>query len=143
MMKSNIFLSLLAIFSAFTFFIPMTLSRMATDSKSLPRAALNERFSAAAAEAFLNAMQEKKMDLHSVMIVKDGKIIYERGFGNDAPGKNHVMWSVSKTWTTMAVGFAIAGAEYRGRSDRQYRRHAGRTQPRRGTLVSRTEVVFE
>ena len=79
-----------------------------TDSKSLPRATLDERFSAAAAESFLNAMQEKKFDLHSVMILKEGKVVYERWFGDDAPGKNHVMWSVSKTWTTIAVGFAIA-----------------------------------
>ena len=77
------------------------------DSKSLPRASLHERFSAAAAESFLNAMQEKKMDLHSVMILKEGKVVYERWFGNNAPDENHVMWSVSKTWTSIAVGFAV------------------------------------
>ena len=82
------------------------------DSKSLPRASLDERFPATAAESFLNAMQEKKFDLHSVMILKEGKVVYERWFGNNAPGKNHVMWSVSKTWTTMAVGFAIAEGKF-------------------------------
>jgi len=51
------------------------------DSKCLPRAPLDERFPATAAEAFLNAMQEKKFDLHSVMILKDGKVVYERWFG--------------------------------------------------------------
>ena len=82
------------------------------DSKSLPRATLEERFPAAAAESFLNAMQEKKMDLHSIMILKEGKVVYERWFGDHAPGKNHVMWSVSKTWTTIAVGFAIAEGKF-------------------------------
>ena len=81
-------------------------------AQSLPRAALGERFPATAAEAFLNATQEKKMDLHSVMILKNGKVVYERWFGNDAPSKNHVMWSVGKTWTTMAVGFAIAEGKF-------------------------------
>jgi len=33
-------------------------------------------------------------------------------FGDNAPGKNHVMWSVSKTWTTIAVGFAIAEGKF-------------------------------
>jgi len=82
------------------------------DSKSLPRAALEGRFPAAAAESFLDAMQEKKFDLHSVMILKEGKVVYERWFGDNAPGGNHVMWSVSKTWTTMAVGFAIAEGQF-------------------------------
>ncbi|MCL2711447.1 MAG: beta-lactamase family protein [Planctomycetaceae bacterium] len=82
------------------------------DTKSLPRASLDERFPAAAAEAFLNAMQEKNFDLHSVMILKEGKVVYERWFGDNAPGKNHVMWSVSKTWTTIAVGFAIAEGKF-------------------------------
>ena len=82
------------------------------DSKSLPRSSLDERFPATAAESFLNVMQEKKFDLHSVMILKEGKVVYERWFGNNAPAKNHVMWSVSKTWTTMAVGFAIAEGKF-------------------------------
>ena len=90
----------------------MTLSQTATDSKNLPRAALNERFPSVAAESFLHAMQKEQMDLHSVMILKDGKVVYERWFGDNAPGKNHVMWSVSKTWTTMAVGFAIAEGKF-------------------------------
>ncbi|MDR0327338.1 MAG: beta-lactamase family protein [Planctomycetaceae bacterium] len=81
-------------------------------AQSLPRAALDERFPSAAAEAFLQAFQEKKMDLHSMMILKEGKVVYERWFGDNAPDKNHVMWSVSKTWTSMAVGFAIAEGKF-------------------------------
>jgi CubicO group peptidase (beta-lactamase class C family) len=82
------------------------------DSKSLPRASLDEWFPATVAESFLNAIQEKKFDLHSVMILKEGKVVYERWFGNNAPDKNHVMWSVSKTWATIAVGFAIAEGKF-------------------------------
>jgi CubicO group peptidase (beta-lactamase class C family) len=81
-------------------------------AQSLPRAALEERFPSAPTEAFLNAVQEKKMDLHSMMILKNGKVVCERWFGNDAPSKNHVMWSVSKTWTSMAVGFAVAEGRF-------------------------------
>ncbi len=84
-------------------------SLMAEDRSdgSLPRAALAERFPSQAADAFLDAMQSKKMDLHSVMILKDGKVVYERWFGKNSPTTPHVMWSVSKTWTSVAVGFAV------------------------------------
>ena len=75
--------------------------------KSLPRASLGERFPSRAAEAFLNAFQSRNWDLHSVMIVKDGKVTYERWFGEHSPTKLHEMYSVSKTWTSMAAGFAI------------------------------------
>jgi len=46
------------------------------------------------------------------MIVKNGKVVFERWFGDNAPGENHIMWSVSKTWTTMAVGFAVAEGKF-------------------------------
>jgi CubicO group peptidase (beta-lactamase class C family) len=91
------------------FFVAMSLSGAA---QSLPRAALEERFPSSSAEAFLDAMQAKKMDLHSMMILKNGKVVYERWFGDNAPGKNHVMWSVSKTWTSVAVGFAVAEKKF-------------------------------
>lgn len=45
-------------------------------------------------------------ELHGLMVVKDGKVIYEKyetGYDADAL---HVMWSVSKTFTATAVGFA-------------------------------------
>ena len=101
-MKTNIFLSLL-------FLVAMSVSAHA---QSLPRAGLAERFPSAAAEAFLDAAQAKGMDMHSVMIVKDGKVMYERWFGENAPAQRHVMWSVSKTWTAMAVGFAVAEGKF-------------------------------
>lgn len=74
----------------------------------LPRAAIDGQFPTAAKDAFLAELLEKNMDLHSLMIVKDGKVVCEQWFGDNAPGKNHVMWSVSKTYTSTAVGFAVA-----------------------------------
>ena len=85
------------------FFTATTLS-----AQGLPRASLAGRFPSQAADAFLDAVQSRNMDLHSVMILKDGKVVYERWFGEHAPAAPHVMWSVSKTWTSMAVGFAVS-----------------------------------
>ncbi|GHT25953.1 hypothetical protein FACS18942_02310 [Planctomycetales bacterium] len=76
--------------------------------KPLPRASLAEQLPAAATEAFLGEFKTKKIDLHSVMILKNGKVVFEKWFNDNAPDKNHVMWSVSKTFTSMGVGFAVA-----------------------------------
>jgi len=108
-MQKTHFLFLLTFLLTFLlFFTAATLSAQDQVGKSLPRASLAERFPSQAADAFLDAMQSKNMDLHSVMILKDGKGLYERWFGEHAPTTPHVMWSVSKTWTTMAVGFAVS-----------------------------------
>ena len=77
-------------------------------SQSLPRALPNEVFPSGAADAFLQAIQKNKMELHGMMILKDGKVVYERWFGENSPETPHVMWSTSKTFTSMAVGFAVA-----------------------------------
>ena len=74
---------------------------------SLPRASIAEQFPDEAKNAFFAEFREKNMDLHSLMIIKDGKVVCEQWFGENAPQKNHVMWSVSKTYTSMAVGFAV------------------------------------
>ncbi len=80
--------------------------------KNLPRAATDKQLDSVAVEAFLSGMEAKKMDLHSVMVVQNGKVVCERWFGDNAPGKNHVMWSVSKTWTATAVGFAVSEGKF-------------------------------
>lgn len=57
---------------------------------------------------YLNAFKESKQDIHSLMILRHGKIVAQSWFGDNAPNKNHIMNSVSKTFTATAIGFAIA-----------------------------------
>ena len=45
-------------------------------------------------------------ELHSMMIVKDGKVIYEKYATGHSAEERHVMWSATKTFTATAVGFA-------------------------------------
>ena len=53
----------------------------------------------------VNAVQGD--ELHSLMVIKDGKVIYERyAEGHDAL-EAHVMNSVSKSFLSVAVGFAV------------------------------------
>ena len=97
------------------FFVALSISTQAQtfgESKSLPRAAINERFPGATTAVFLNAVQARNMDLHSLMILQNGKVVEERWFGNNAPGENHTFRSVSKTWTATAIGFAVAEGRF-------------------------------
>ena len=50
----------------------------------------------------------RMVNVHSIMIVKDGKILDERYFGDWNADKPHAMFSVSKTFTATAVGLAIS-----------------------------------
>ena len=50
---------------------------------------------------------QRIVNLHSIMIVKDGKVVEEKYFGEWTADKPHPMFSVSKTFTAVAVGMAI------------------------------------
>lgn len=75
---------------------------------SLPRASAEEALPAEMGERFLQKVKDARMNLHSVMVLKNGKVIFEKWLRQHSPQKNHVMWSVSKTFTSMAIGFAIS-----------------------------------
>lgn len=45
--------------------------------------------------------------LHSLMVIKDGKVIYERWAEGHGPEELHIMNSVSKSFLSCAVGFAV------------------------------------
>lgn len=61
-----------------------------------------------AADSLWNQAQADSIELHSMMIVSDGKVIYEDWRnGADAQTK-HILNSVSKTFTSIAVGMTIA-----------------------------------
>lgn len=45
-------------------------------------------------------------ELHSLMVVKDGKVIYERYSTGFSPEFKHILFSATKTFTATAVGFA-------------------------------------
>ncbi|WP_194776232.1 ChbG/HpnK family deacetylase [Pararhodonellum marinum] len=76
--------------------------------KALPRSdPEKERINPQAISAYLQAVQSNEQDLHSLMILRNGKVVFEEWFGDHAANKTHVMYSVSKTFTSTAIGFAI------------------------------------
>ena len=73
----------------------------------LPRAETPDSV-AAALETFFKEAAADSMDIHSVMIVKDGNVIFSRWQSQGVDTVPHVLHSVSKTFTATAVGLAIA-----------------------------------
>ena len=55
--------------------------------------------------SYLQAVSDCGEELHSVMVVQHGKVLEEKFF---TPDTAHVLHSVSKTFTSTAVGFAIS-----------------------------------
>lgn len=62
---------------------------------------------------YLEAVRSAGHDLHSVMVVQHGEVIAEHWLGDHAPNQLHILNSVSKTFTSMAVGFAVAEGRIR------------------------------
>lgn len=76
--------------------------------KSLPRAKKQGKALNQAASAYLDAVKKEKLDMHSVMILQHGRVIAEQWLGDNAPEIPHILNSVSKSFTSTAIGFAVA-----------------------------------
>ncbi|MCK9179427.1 MAG: ChbG/HpnK family deacetylase [Bacteroides sp.] len=78
-------------------------------TKSLPRSMpKDEHVSISGINNFLKAVKEEGHELHSFMMLRNGKVVAEQWFGDNTPLTPHAMYSVSKTFTAMALGFAVA-----------------------------------
>lgn len=77
--------------------------------KPLPRSAFTaEKVDGKAIPRYLEAVGKAEQDLHSLMILRHGKVVAEQWFGDNAANKPHALHSVSKTFTATAIGFAVA-----------------------------------
>jgi CubicO group peptidase (beta-lactamase class C family) len=76
------------------------------ENNSLPRGKATEE-QADAFEAWLQAEADAGQTIHSAMLLQHGKVIAERWLNGADKDSAHVMHSVSKTFTSIAVGFAI------------------------------------
>ncbi len=63
---------------------------------------------AAAISRFVTAVNNSNNELHSFMLVKNGHIIAESWWTPYAPDLKHTMYSVSKSFTSTAIGLAVS-----------------------------------
>lgn len=52
-------------------------------------------------------VQEKGINLHSLLIIRNGKIVYEKYFGSNDQDTLHIQYSVTKSFTSTLVGIAL------------------------------------
>jgi CubicO group peptidase (beta-lactamase class C family)/dienelactone hydrolase len=64
--------------------------------------------SSAAVRAFVEAADREIDSMHSFMLVRHGRVVAEGWWEPEAPDKPHVLWSLTKSFTSTAVGMAVA-----------------------------------
>lgn len=76
---------------------------------SLPRAEYPEQagVSSRALADFMEDLQKSNIETHSIMIIRRGKVAFERWRKPYAPEIPHTMYSISKSVTATAAGFAV------------------------------------
>ena len=57
---------------------------------------------------FVNAVESKKLNVHSLMVVRHGQVVAEGWWNPYAPDLKHTLYSLSKSFTSTAVGMAVA-----------------------------------
>lgn len=86
--------------------IPVSL---VAQKSSLPRSTPEaEGVSSAGIISFLDAAAASPHEFHSIMILRHGKVVAEGWWNPYASDIKHTMYSVSKSWTATAVGFAVS-----------------------------------
>jgi CubicO group peptidase (beta-lactamase class C family) len=101
-MKQRIKLTLLSIFILGSIVVS---AQSGTHLKrSTPEA---EGISSAAILSFIEAAEENIDAMHSFMILRHGKVVSEGWWAPYNPTSPHTMWSLSKSFTSTAIGFAV------------------------------------
>ncbi len=82
---------------------------LAAESKDLPRSSPEAQgVSSAGIEAFVQAADRQINTLHSFMLVRHGNVVAEGWWKPNAAETPHILNSLSKSFTSTAVGLAIA-----------------------------------
>ena len=76
---------------------------------SLPRSSPEAQgVSSAGIREFVEAADQRVNTMHSFMLVRHGHVVAEGWWKPEAAEKQHVLWSLSKSFTSTAVGLAVA-----------------------------------
>ena len=76
---------------------------------TIPRADYPEQVGVSSLDIadYIRDCKESNIEVHSIMIIRDGKIAFETWREPYTPDMPHTMYSVSKSVTSIAAGFAI------------------------------------
>ncbi|HEX8766885.1 MAG TPA: serine hydrolase domain-containing protein, partial [Jatrophihabitans sp.] len=78
-------------------------------SRDLPRSApADQQVDPAAVLAFVDAIEaDPAIELHSLMVVRHGQVVAEGWWAPHTPERTRLLYSVSKSFTSTALGFAL------------------------------------
>ena len=94
---------------AIILFLLLSVNLFAQKPSTLPRSTPEaEGVSSQGIINFLEAAKASKHEFHSFMILRHGKVIAEGWWNPYRPDLKHTMYSVSKSFTATAVGFAVS-----------------------------------
>ena len=100
--KSSLLVAVLAIFlfcqSSFADEAANKLLRVSPESQGVPTGAII---------AFMDDLEHDKLNMHSIMLLRNGKILAECYWPFFSADKKHRMYSVSKSFTSAAIGMMI------------------------------------
>ncbi|WP_342565957.1 serine hydrolase [Paenibacillus sp. FSL R7-0345] len=75
----------------------------------LPRSLPEEQgIQSSAVSAFLNRIKESQLALHSFMLLRHGHVVTEGWWTPYSPERRHMLFSLSKSFTSTAIGLAAA-----------------------------------
>ena len=89
---------------------PTVTRRLSGLSRSIPEA---QGVSSEGIQAFLDAIAQSKHEFHSLMLVRHGAVVAEGWWKPYAAEVNHRLYSMSKSFTSTAIGFAQAEGKLR------------------------------
>ena len=79
----------------------------ADDRQPLPRATPESQgVSSAGIQKYIETADREVDSMHSFMLVRHGQVVAEAWWAPESAEKPHVLWSLSKSFTSMAVGLA-------------------------------------
>jgi CubicO group peptidase (beta-lactamase class C family) len=83
-------------------------TKVSSQTAKLPRSTPEaEGVSSKGIMEFIDAISTTKHEMHSIMILRHGKVIAEGWWNPYRPDLKHTLYSLSKSFTSTAVGFAI------------------------------------
>ncbi len=100
------------LFTAFLLSV-WTSTPVQAEKLSLPRSTPESQgVSSAQIRKFVEAADQKVNTLHSFMLVRHGQVIAEGWWKPESAEKPHVLWSLSKSFTSTAVGIAVTEGKF-------------------------------
>ncbi|MDG2219928.1 MAG: serine hydrolase [Rubripirellula sp.] len=80
---------------------------------TLPRATPESQgVSSSAIVDFILTADQTVDSMHSFMLLRNGKVLAEAWWAPESPDKPHILWSLSKSFTSTAVGLAVADGKF-------------------------------